>query len=293
MNEQELDQQIRAALEVHPSAEQLARVEMFWKRQSLLVNRNRRRWRLVAVAAAIILALGLLTWLPSTQPGSRPKGTHVAERSLPHATDASTPANTDRSTSEKRSLSMGRAPTVYEQLTFFGGRNNSTDSPGSCVAEVIDQMLESLQQDPATDVEDLVASAGLAGRDYETALLRRLKKRPAEEKAILMRLLAECGSSRSIPLILALGRQGPLRDQAVLAVERIGGAAGLAEAARQATEPELCRALMSRLLAVNDNAALIQYLSLLQHEASRDDALAVAETAPDSAIVIAVGVTAR
>ena len=245
MNEEELDQQIRAALEVHPSSEQLVRMESFWNQQNPGSDSSRRRWQLVAVAASTILALCLLTWLSTTRPRPTPEDTPLALRSNPTTADASTPSTTDHPTLENRRLNVGRPPTAYEQLIFIGSRTHSTDSSASRWTAVIDQLLESIQQDPATDVEELAASAGLVGPAAEAALLGRLKRPSGDDREVLLRLLTVCGSSRSIPMILALGRQGSLRDQAVLAVDRIAGTAGLADAARAANDPELRRGLYS------------------------------------------------
>jgi hypothetical protein len=59
MNDPDLDDRIRRALRVEPSADQLARLEAYWRSQSSA--RKRRRWPLV-VAAAVFIAAGLGAW---------------------------------------------------------------------------------------------------------------------------------------------------------------------------------------------------------------------------------------
>jgi HEAT repeat protein len=114
-------------------------------------------------------------------------------------------------------------------------------------------------------------------------LLKRLPRSSDSDKRAVLRLLAVCGSEKSVPALLKLSRRNGFRDESLAAVEQIVGKAGLAQAVRQADDPQVRRVLIARLLSADEeqsHAPVRDFLSLVRDATMRGDALAAAETVP-------------
>ncbi len=285
MNHDELDQQIRAALHVEPSPEQIARLECFWERQSR-ADRRRRMRPAMALAASILLAVTLSArlWLPAPTPQPTQTKQPATHASVPTAVEPSrpdAPPTWADQPSPHDALSAGRPPTAYERLFFAVRTGKPVASAQSTMGiATIDRLIQQLTQDPTASAEQLAVSAGLTPANAEMLLLRRLQRSNDDDQRAILQLLVVCGSPASTPALLELGRREAFREQALVTLERIVGVERLADAVAQTTDSHVRRALIRRLLTSGDDLALRGYLSLLHDEATRGEALAVADAVP-------------
>jgi len=111
-------------------------------------------------------------------------------------------------------------------------------------------------------------------------LLRRLSQSDDAEREVILRLLAVCGTDRSVPALLRLGQRETLRDDALTTIEQIVGVEKLSEVVRYSPNREVRSALLRRLLTLDTEPALIGFLSLVRDDATNREALAVVEETP-------------
>ena len=274
-----LDEQIHAALQVETPAEQLERLERFWRQQSRADHRRRTMGRATALAAMILVALAAL-W----QPWRRPAPAIPQQDSLTHVEPADTepnsqlaqhPAATAPTVENESSVSRGRPATPYEQLIFTARRQRREDAKQISAMTAVDNAVACLMRDPDTDAEQLLLSADLKPVNVETLLLRKLHRCDDQRKRAIMQLLAVHGTSQSTVPLLKLGRCAVLRQQALETIERTVGVNGLANAATQTNDASVRAAIYRRLFG--NEKALPAYLSLIQNNFLRSEALAVAD----------------
>ena len=279
MNHDEFDQQIRDALRVEPSREQAARLEGFWKLQLQADGRRRVRWK-VAVAACVLLAATIsarLLWPePARQEAQVNQESPVAVElapSEPH--DVVLP---DSPPGDSQSSFSGRPSTDYERLMFAVRTAKHSASESSIRIAAIDKVIERLRLESTADAKELILSAGLTEFDAEQEFLRRLQRSTDDDKSVILKLLAACGSARSAPALLQLARRESSRDVALGTLESIVGVAKLADVIDQTSDPQVRAAIFRRLFAADTEPALRGYLSWVYDEAYRAESLAVAET---------------
>ena len=300
MNPNDLDQQIRAALRVEPSSQQLARLECFWRQQSRAERRRRRVRGAAALAATVFVAVGVSLWFWRKEAPHQPLEANGSPRGVPTApapnhaaafehAEASEHAAAAPARREERSLSAGRPPTTYERFLFAVHTHKPVGTERASLVATVDEVIEHLTRDPDADAEQLAKSSGLVERDAERLLLRQLLRSGDDRKHAVLQLLAVCGTPRSTPQLLRLSRREAFRDEALAAVERIVGIERLAEVVGQASDRRVRAALICRLLTAESEAALHGYLSLVRHEAMRGEALAVAEDVAQPVLAALLG----
>jgi hypothetical protein len=279
MNDERLDQLIRDALHAEPAAEQVAQLEAFWQSRS----RSERRWRTgrraLALAASVLAVAAVAGWIVRERIGQgeladipRPK----AELNLPMV------APPETAIVESPASPLGRAPTAMEQFAFYAGTQRGAAAADDTFADVVEDMI---RQVAASEIEPQQAldATGTAMPGIERELLKRLPRSTEDNKRAVVRLLAVCGSEKSVPALLKLSRRSRFRDESLAAVEQIVGTAGLAEAARLAGDSQSRRMLMVQLLSADKeqtHSPVRDFLSLVQDAATRGDALAAAEAVP-------------
>jgi hypothetical protein len=284
MNPDSLDEQIRAALRVEGSPQQLARVERFWQRQSRAERRRRQIRRAAALATTVLVAVTASIWLWRQEPAHQPPEVNRPRPIAPNAPDpnrADAPKRTVavESAGDERSLSTGRPPTTYERFLFVAYTRKSVAGGRPAAVATIDQVIEQLARDPGADAEQLAESSGLMKCDAEPLLLRQLLRCGDEKKHAILQLLVVCGTPRSVPHLLRLSRREAFRDEALATIQRIVGVERLADVVGQTTDRRVRAALYRRLLTANCGPALRAYLSLVHNDATRGEALAVADAA--------------
>jgi HEAT repeat protein len=146
---------------------------------------------------------------------------------------------------------------------------------------MLDSAIRQLSLHPDADARPLVDLPGLQQADVETILLRRLSRATDAEQVAILRLLAIRGTQRSVPTLLRLARHDEIREKALSTLRQIVGVGGLPQVVQSTTDPPLRADLMRRLLDAESEPALLGFLSLVRGEATRSEALAVAEAAPN------------
>jgi hypothetical protein len=279
MNPDNLDNLLRESLRAEAPPRQLARLEQFCRRRSRAERRGRRvRWA-VALAATVLAAASLSIWLQrdeSARQVARP------DRVEPDPSELPPPDAIAALPDDARSPSAGRAPTAYERLVFAVCANEPLAVERPSVAERIDALLESVARDPDGDVGQRVDSCGVARADLERLLWPELTGPNDEHRHLAVRLLAVCGTPRSVSGLLQLSRQESFRDEALDAVRRIVGVAGLAGTARETPDRRVRAAILARLVRADSEEAARGFLALTADESLRDEALAAADAAGPS-----------
>lgn len=269
----DLERQVRAALRVDDSSEQLARLGAFWHRRSRAQRRRRTIVVVSSLAATVLLAV-----TAALQLGSRgvPQDslTTTATRQLATPVTENHPAavvSGERVSLPKKPIS--RKPTTYERVVFAARspRTTGRSHPAAAVKGILDRMAQA----PGTDAEALVQSSGLNRLVIERETLRRLRRSSIGEARSMLPLLEVCGTSRCVPALLRLAERSELRAVCLEIVERIGGTVELARSAGLTTNPQV-RATIYRRLLTADETSLAIYLRLLCEPSARHEALAVA-----------------
>ncbi len=285
MNGDELDRQIRAALQAEASPQGIHRLEAFWRRQS----RARRRRRRIVVASALAASMlaALTASLHFYEPGSvaaidasPPVTPVVPEPSPTHVVES--PVAEPSAAKEQPRVTV-RAPTSYERFIFAARSPRTSNRPTAAV--VVNQLIERLTLDPELDVSRLVQASGLDRPAIEKQLLRRLPRTKNADLPSVVRLLRDCGTVRSTTQLLRLAQRSEFRNEALATIERIVGAAGLADMAGRSSDPGVRAAIYYRLLAAEDERSLSAYLALIQGGVLSDEALAVANELSEPLLV--------
>jgi hypothetical protein len=281
-SDESLDETIRAAFSLRTDEARLARLERFWHLQS-----QRQAWRrkllvtlpLMAAAAAVFVSAFLWSRHEERQEAQGNRNT------LPRADNTELANNGN---SERTSIDPpGRPPTAYEQFVFAA--RTSAHTPATTMSAVIDEAINQARQNPALSAEQIVQSPGFERPVAEALLLRRLSRSGDEDQRAILRLLAVCGTTRSTPAILRLGRREALRDEVLRTIESIVGIENLAQLVGSGLDHRMRAAIIRRLLTADSEPALIGYLSLLRDDVQREEALAVAADMSELPIARFVG----
>jgi hypothetical protein len=286
MNDEDLDIQIRASLDMEPSAEQISRLRRFWTERSQAEYRRQRMWRGAALAAAVLAVAAVSDWQWRSRPrqqvevadGAAPSDSIVHQPVHPRRTDATIPIDRQQ---EESSITLGRPPTTYERLVFSIRRREPVPVRSPALIATMDKLIDELARNPNSDVQQLVTSADVPAGDAERILIRRLPRSTDAKKRAVLRLLAKCGSTRSKPALLRLARQAKFRDAAVTTIERIVGIEQLAGVVSETSHRGVQMVLIRRLLIDYSDATLHGYLSLVENNDTRAAALAVADELQD------------
>ncbi len=141
-------------------------------------------------------------------------------------------------------------------------------------------IVDELSMHPQVDARELIASSNLEQRNLETPLLRMLPRAVFSEQAAILRLLAVCGTQRSVPPLMRLARQGGHQEEAIATLAQVVGVKRLPQLVRSSADRDFRANLIRRLLVAEPEASLLDYLSLVHDESTRTEALAVAKAAP-------------
>ena len=291
MNEEELDRRLRLALEETTAPEAVTRLETFWRRQQRVERCRRMARRCVAMAASAAVVAGLL-WRPFGD-GERLEQPMAVRPSTSDSKVDSAAAPETLLTKEHpaiESRSVGREPTAYERLMFTAQVQREQAAATSRLASELDAAIERLAanaQSPSAQIGDVaspdLARSGLVGDllvespGFEAMVLERLPRLRGAKASAAIGLLARHGSPRSMSALLAAARNETLRSEAIAAIEQVAGVDGMSAGVQRSNDRGVRRALVERLLAMNSDAALRSYLSLVSNPAVRADALAAAD----------------
>lgn len=275
-----LDRAIRDALRVEVDEHNVARLEHYWR-----VELRRDRWRRNAVAlfTAAAATIAIVAGLVLVRNREREREIAQSIKNAPSEVAVSDPIlpspAADDSQDVNPSPSTGRPATAYEQL-IFASRSRIDVQPAATkmtIDAAIQRMAANTDADPAT----IIASLGLKPANAENLLLRRLPNASAHDRQAIVKLLAVCGSRRSVPALLRVAEHEVAPTGALAAVEQIAGISGLAQTAEGSKDPTVRTDLMLRLLRGGSQEGLIGFLSLVRNDSTRAEALSVAKSTPD------------
>jgi len=271
-----LDECIRDAMQVDVDPRELERLEQFWRIKSQREIRRRNMWRAIAsaAAAAIVLAAVILA-RPRSQ---NRESTAVVKREPPALATADIkelrPANANEPFEQP--TFAGREPTAFEQFVFAA--RSGVNMGIMAKSKTVDDLIQRVATTPDADPANVIETARLNPADAESQLLRRLPGTSVDERHAILRLLSSCGTSRSAPVLLRLAKTESFRDESLTTLEQIVGIDGLPVFVRVSTHPDVRAALIQRMLGADSQAGLLAYLSLVQKDATRGEALSVAKS---------------
>ncbi len=174
MNNPQLDDRIRQALPVEPSAEQLARLEHYWRRHS---SPRKRRWPLAA-AAATIAAVGLVAWWIAHVPSEAPRSAIVKNHPQPRPPRTNPPplhvqAPPPVTHPMQIAVASPREATAYEPLFFAVQTGRSRHQANKPDAAAIAASIDAIEKQGG--VAGLIANAQAArDRSLRAAAYDRL-----------------------------------------------------------------------------------------------------------------------
>jgi hypothetical protein len=243
MNHNDLDRQIRAALDAQPSPERLERLERFWREHAHPQRRRphllRRTARLAAFAAAALVLLGVSIHLCRRDPAHRPVARHDAPRPAHHPPQV-TPDQTqdnaiaaasspEQDTSTTRSA--GRPPTAYERLIFLASsRHTAAAKPPSKTAaeprppsKPVNQLAE--QPQPHQPKSPQHETPARAERPINVGQLVRLARGTNDRcrRAAILRRLLTADSEPALRAYLCFVYDPATRADALAAAEPVSG----------------------------------------------------------------------
>ncbi len=254
----DLDQVIREALHIDVDPDRLSRLQRYWQFETRRRVRRRQVRTTLCVAAAVLVAATIFTFR-----GGRPDPPRSAANDPPKQDKDDLPE-------AERSSFPGRLPTSYERFMFAARTPTQPSQPPATSAV---EWIARVVRRPPTDAISLLEACGIARHDAELFLLNKLSRATAREQAVIVQLLAVCGSPLSVPNLLRLSRQEWAGDAVPATIETIVGSDGLPRVIRATADPLLRIDLMRRLLAVNTPAAVRDYLALVADDVFRADAL--------------------
>jgi len=276
----ELDEQIRAALQVDTPPDQLARLERFWQHRSLADRRRRIARRVAALAAAVLVTLvtAWWQWHERTPVAPSPELMAHGEAGPPSPNDPVVHQESDgapRGEGGTSPGSAGRPATEYEQLVLaIRSQQRRAIEQGPAV-EAVRRAIDAMLHDPGADIGPLLDSAELPPAHVESLLLSQLRCRDEAVVRAAVQLLATHGSARSTLRLLALCERPTLQADALQAIERLVGFDGLAFAATQSGNWRV-RGTAYRHLWKNPDAVDV-CLSLVRNKTLRNEVLAVVD----------------
>ncbi len=278
----QLDLQIRAALQVEDLPHQLASLQQFWDRRC----RRQKRRRVVmasALAATILAALTLSARFHGRHEPRRPAPAAALHRPSPavaaaHSEPVTPLPAASMATGDEPSPASVRPPTTYEQLVFTA-RSPSTARLRT-VASAVARMIDRAGSGDEAGAAELSRECGLQQPAIEEELLRRLARARRGEIRVLLRLLAASPTPRSAQPLLLLAEDAEFRAEALAIVEQSVGTARLPDMVRRSPDPNVRKAICRRLLTTGDETSLRAYLTLIREPTFAPEALPVADNLP-------------
>jgi hypothetical protein len=275
-----LDRVIRDALWVELDGREVATLEKYWRLQ---LRRDKWRQHGVALFTAAAAMIAVVAGLVLVRSRERDREVAVVAKASPgelaEANPTLLPQTADNSQGAKPSPSTGRAATAYEQLVF-ASRSRSDVYPAATTA-TIDAAIQRVAANPNGNPAEIIASFNLKPPNAEMLLLKKLSNAIGKDKHAIVRMLAVCGSRRSVPALLRLAESEVVPTSALASIEQIVGINGLAQIVARSKDPGVRADLMIRLLRCGSQDGLIGLLSLVSNDSVRAEALSVAKGAPN------------
>lgn len=287
-----LDELVRQAMDVQTDEVRLTRLERYWQQQSKRIDRRGRLLIALPAAAALVL-VSLTAWSiylrPNVAPPRRATDQQlIAGRDDKSATDLAQEPRAGSASSEDETTPIqhsprfaGRQPTAYERLLFVAKRERTTPVDNSRLRISLLQAIEQLASNPELDARELIAATGLRRTAAERRMLRLLPRLTTSQQLAGVKLLTVCGSNRAVPALLRLARSEELREPCFQSILDIGGGVSMHQIVSQCGYPEVRRELCRRLLKVETDSGLEDFLQLCNKPSTRGEALDVLKAMPN------------
>jgi hypothetical protein len=269
-----LDRLLSTARWPEPEPERLSRLRQRW----FDLRRLRPPGSLLsaAVAASLVLASGTACWRWVARPAM------ISISGLPSAMEV---ARTDRS-ADKRMPDQpfaSREPTLYEQVLAISLQSEATRVPvrhdralKPADVTALESILRDLVDCPGADATALVACLPGDRGAYEQALWNILAGARQDYWEPAVRLLAEVGTWRSLPVLAAWSAHPETHGAATRGLARLADAGTLTRLAIREPDQGLRRQLLAGLLSRGTPDAVRMYLNFVSKPATTADALAAA-----------------
>jgi HEAT repeat protein len=157
---------------------------------------------------------------------------------------------------------------------MFAARAGIKAQP-AVASTTVDTAIREVAADANSDTTGIVASMGVKHANAENLLLRRLPNASPHDRQAIAKLLAVCGSQRSVPALLRVAEKEVAPSGALAAIEQIVGIDGLAQTVGGSKDPTVRSDLMVRLLRAGSQEGLIGFLSLVHNDSTRAEALSI------------------
>ncbi len=260
-----------------PTGLQRNRLEAQWSRLALERSRSRKRFFRWAMAASMFLAvgLGLAGWTLWNADDVQvvPRDPHISPPRM-----AEKPVVPQKQKTPPESLV--RSATRYEKLVFAMAARQQRQAQVNRQPQPLVHALNRLFEEPDADAQKLCEPMQSQRAAYADLLLRHLGSWDENRQRAALKVLAEIGSYRAIPVLDRLGRDPEFAKRAWPVALRLAPARLLGNWAR--TVPVLKRkdVLQTLLQKQDDPQSLPEFLHLVAQPASRELALQTIKQEP-------------
>ncbi len=241
---QQTDRIIRQALELETDDLRVERLQEYWQRQSHHIDRKRRNLLAASLIAASLVAVSMFFAQHELNDDKTPS----VDDKLASAMNDSPAIESDSRPRKHEDYSPrlnGRQPTEYERI-LFAARTPHRLTAQRFNPATVEGLALSLTESTSSKVGEVLAAAGCSRRD-------------------------------AVDQLLELSRTSSQHELAFAALEKLVGVSGLGPLAQNSRDPEVRGALVSRLLEINTEVSIREFLSLVSDKLLREEALALIE----------------
>jgi hypothetical protein len=261
----ELDRLLEQARWGEARDEQLARLGDRWR--ALRRRRVALGYAGLASAAGLLLAAGTLVWQVAPRPGEQ-----VAVQSVPQVPASEHESGAELRNSVATNAAASRDPNRYEQVVLAGVMGPPSPAANVVDAAQIHALIDHLADDPRAPINDDVRAA-VKRPGIERRLWKAARGEDPRRRLGAVRLLAEAGSARSIPVLGELVDDPLAHAAAVRGLARLVDDRQLAGLAAAERDAELRRELLAGLAARGSLESTGAYLRFVQNPQLTADAL--------------------
>lgn len=262
-----LDECLKTARWPEPTGLEKNRLEARWESLALKRLQSRRLLMRWALAASLLLALGLSIggWLLMGPRQQEP---------MPPDPNGNLPQIADRPSISPEEL-LVRTPTRYEELAFVLAVSHRQRVKGNPQARPLIEALETLLKHPEANLAELCKPLKVHTADYENLILSRLAFWNRAEQITAIHVLKEIGSPKAISVLDQLSRDPELAKHAWPVALHLAPVNMLGEWAKSGTLTQQKDAMQKLLTLRDDPKSLGMLLHLVALPGSRKLAVSV------------------
>jgi hypothetical protein len=254
------------------SPQALRRLERTWQDISPVRYARRRSWGRLALAAAIMIAMGAgIVIVLMRRPVARPVVIVVPQ-----------PPPTTHVDSDRPTLVASNAPTPLQQLLIAQELAKPPRLAANQAATAVREAIATLGSDPTVEPQPLVAGLKkkIAPEVLHTLLRQSVRDSVGLDRAAAIRLIASAGNEQAVADLLPLLSEMDTRPEALAAICRLADIPTLQRLLGSASNHLERRQIIAAMLGRDPAAAMPQYLRLVENARSRSDALEALDDLP-------------